>query len=82
VWEPSDEAEIESVANVYISKGLVHEPGFRYAINIDPAMFEVNEVAMLVHKAQNFVLAGLLRRKHRKALHMVIEPHSNNTGCM
>src|SRR5690606_28741945 len=39
-WEPSDQQVILDVANEY-NKGPTHSLGFRFAINIDPIMFEV-----------------------------------------
>lgn len=44
VWEPEDESVIVSVSQKYAHSVEIvgpHEPGFRFAINIDPVMFEV-----------------------------------------
>eukprot|EP01090_Pellita_catalonica_P021054 TRINITY_DN7780_c0_g1_i1.p1 TRINITY_DN7780_c0_g1~~TRINITY_DN7780_c0_g1_i1.p1 ORF type:complete len:471 (-),score=55.63 TRINITY_DN7780_c0_g1_i1:81-1493(-) len=40
-WEPSDQDTIMDVANTYLFFGWIHEPGFRFASNTDPAMFEI-----------------------------------------
>lgn len=40
VWEPSDQAGILDNAGLYLSKGMLHPQGLRFAINIDPAQFE------------------------------------------
>jgi hypothetical protein len=43
VWEPSDQQIILDVIDVYLSGApmLLNKHGFRFAINIDPRMFEV-----------------------------------------
>eukprot|EP00927_Polykrikos_kofoidii_P050196 TRINITY_DN44114_c0_g1_i1.p1 TRINITY_DN44114_c0_g1~~TRINITY_DN44114_c0_g1_i1.p1 ORF type:complete len:657 (-),score=47.53 TRINITY_DN44114_c0_g1_i1:25-1941(-) len=41
VWEPSDEVNISDMARVYIATGYVHNHGVRFAINIDPAQFQL-----------------------------------------
>jgi hypothetical protein len=40
LWEPSDQPSILSFADMYIDFGLLHAPGMRFAINMDPAQFE------------------------------------------
>jgi hypothetical protein len=40
LWEPSSQNKILEIANAYAT-GPIHSPGFRFAINIDPAMLEV-----------------------------------------
>lgn len=40
IWEPSDQPSILEYALEYTNKGLLHEQGMRFAINIDPAQFE------------------------------------------
>lgn len=32
---------IDSLCETYVSKGIEHDPGLRFAINIDPAQFQV-----------------------------------------
>eukprot|EP00761_Pharyngomonas_kirbyi_P014517 gb/GECH01014547.1/.p1 GENE.gb/GECH01014547.1/~~gb/GECH01014547.1/.p1 ORF type:complete len:672 (+),score=158.42 gb/GECH01014547.1/:1-2016(+) len=39
-WEPSNQYEIVDVASRYVN-GVVHPPGLRFAINIDPAQCQV-----------------------------------------
>lgn len=39
-WEPSDAPTLQQFSDAYISKGLTHAPGFRFASNTDPALFE------------------------------------------
>jgi hypothetical protein len=40
-WEPSEQHDINATAFVYFSRRIVHEPGFLFAINSDPVMFEL-----------------------------------------
>lgn len=39
LWEPSDEDTIDRMAGIYRDAGVVHAPGLRFAINIDPAQW-------------------------------------------
>ena len=34
------------MCDVYIDTGITHTPGLRFAINIDPAMFQVNDTSL------------------------------------
>eukprot|EP01112_Ceratiomyxa_fruticulosa_P008252 TRINITY_DN2133_c0_g1_i3.p1 TRINITY_DN2133_c0_g1~~TRINITY_DN2133_c0_g1_i3.p1 ORF type:complete len:687 (+),score=107.61 TRINITY_DN2133_c0_g1_i3:1026-3086(+) len=41
-WEPSDQKTILEASDAYLGNGsLIHEPGFRFAINIDPVQLQV-----------------------------------------
>lgn len=39
LYEPSDQVVLEAYSDIYISSGISHTPGFRFAYNGDPAMF-------------------------------------------
>jgi hypothetical protein len=41
VWEPCDQDKIIKACDVYAGVGVRHDQGFRFAINIDVAQFEV-----------------------------------------
>eukprot|EP00164_Ancoracysta_twista_P007114 GFYU01010045.1.p1 GENE.GFYU01010045.1~~GFYU01010045.1.p1 ORF type:complete len:762 (+),score=232.05 GFYU01010045.1:108-2288(+) len=41
LWEPSDEKEIEQYLDTYINSGVVHKPGFLFATNTNPTMFQL-----------------------------------------
>ena len=74
VWEPSDQKQIQAAAEVYVGAGIDHPAGLRFAINIDPAQFEVfssektgrgrNELLQLGHENTE----SLARRPHVVAL--------------
>lgn len=40
-WEPTDQPSIYKVLNSYLKCNVLHEPGFRIAINTDPIHYEV-----------------------------------------
>jgi hypothetical protein len=39
-WEPSSQEELLVIADTYIKKGLLHDPGFKFSINVDPAQLQ------------------------------------------
>lgn len=41
VYEPANERDIQSVLKTFFDAKISHDPGLRFAINIDPAMFQV-----------------------------------------
>ena len=41
LYEPSDERDLLNFSDIYISSGVDHKPGFRFAYNGDPAMFAI-----------------------------------------
>ena len=45
VYEPSDQVTIQENIGIFLETGVRHDPGLRFAINIDPAMFQVYSAA-------------------------------------
>jgi len=41
VYEPSNQIDIQRAANIFIDTGVKHPTGLRFAINVDPAAFQV-----------------------------------------
>ena len=41
VWEPQNEDEITKVSKEYIESKIIHKPGLKFAINIDPIQLEL-----------------------------------------
>jgi len=52
-YEPSDQLGINMVCSVYLYYDIIHDPGFLFAINIDPILFTVF-TGQITEKAWNY----------------------------
>lgn len=63
--EPDDQADILAIIEAYLDGGVpVHEPGFRFAINVDPVQFSVSAARLSVQKQRS--RRGQRRQENRK----------------